>query len=242
MGKPTTFNADTRRAMVIVAHPDDAEYGCSGTVAKLCREGWEVTYVLCTDGSKGSSDMSVTSEQLIKIREQEQIAAGKMLGLKGVEFLRHPDGYLQPTLELRKDIARQIRKHRPHTVITQNPTRELVFSGYIGHPDHFAAGEAALSAVYPAARDHLTFPELYTDEGYEPWKVSQVLVMMFREGDFWIPLSEADVTTSVRALHAHTSQIEDPESTGKWMRERRETQGQKIGASYAETFKRFNLR
>ena len=114
-----------RRGMVIMAHPDDAEWTCSGTVAKWCAEGWDVVYVLCTDGSKGSSDPEMTSEQLIKIREREQRDAGKVLGLQDVVFLGYPDAYLEPTLELRKDIAREIRRYKPDVVITGSPARDV---------------------------------------------------------------------------------------------------------------------
>jgi len=229
------------RAMVVVAHPDDAEFGCSGTVAKWCRLGWEVVYVLCTDGSKGTSDREVSSEKLIEVRKREQIDAGKVLGLKDVMFLGYPDGYLQPTLELRKDISREIRRWKPDVLITTNPRRDLLGGGYIGHPDHFAAGEAALSAVYPAARDHLTFPDLL-EEGFEPHKVREVWINMFGDAaDRFNPLEEVDVDTSIRALYAHVSQIKDPEESGKWMRQRRKELGQKVGAEYAEAFKAFKL-
>ncbi len=232
-----------RRAMVVVAHPDDGEYGCSGTVAKWTREGWEVVYVLCTDGSKGTEDYSLTSADLVRIRETEQLNAGKVLGLKDVAFLRHPDGYLQPSLELRKDITRQIRIHKPHIIITMNPRRDLMIRSYLGHPDHFAAGEATLSAVYPAARDHFTFPELYTNESLEPWKVEEVWVMMFgEEANRWNPLTEEDMDKSVAALMEHKSQISDPENSGKWMRERRREAGESVGAPYAESFRVFVLR
>ena len=163
-----------RSGMVIMAHPDDAEWGCAGTVAKWCAEGWDVVYVLCTDGSKGSSDPEMTGEKLIKIREKEQRDAGKVLGLKDVVFLGYPDSYLEPTLELRRDIAREIRRHKPDVVIVGNPSRGLE-SHYVGHPDHYAAGEAALSAVFPTARDRMTFPELI-EEGLEPHKVREVWI------------------------------------------------------------------
>lgn len=235
-------NDDFKRAMVVTAHPDDAEYGCSGSVAKWCRMGWEVVYVLCTDGSKGSEDREITSKRLVEIRAEEQINAGKTLGLKTVEFLGYPDGYLEPTLDVRRDISRQIRKHKPDVLITTNPTRDLMSSGYVGHPDHFAAGEAALSAVFPSARDHLTFPELFSDEGLEPHKVREVWVMTFGDGaDFWNPLTEQDVNTSIAALKEHTSQVNDPDQAAKWMKQRRAELGKKIGANYAESFKKFTL-
>jgi LmbE family N-acetylglucosaminyl deacetylase len=204
--------------------------------------GWEVVYVLCTDGSKGTEDRNISSENLAELRAEEQITAGKTLGLKTVEFLGYPDGYLEPTLEVRRDISRQIRKHQPDVLITTSPTRDLLNSTYIGHPDHFAAGEAALSAVFPSARDHLTFPELFYDEGLEPHKVREVWVMSFGDGaNFWNPLTEEDVDLSISALKQHTSQVDDPEQAGKWMKSRRADLGKKIGASYAESFRKFTL-
>ncbi len=233
---------DFKKAMVVTAHPDDAEYGCSGSVAKWCRMGWEVVYVLCTDGSKGTEDRDVTSAQLVELRAEEQLTAGRTLGLKTVEFLGYPDGYLEPTLDLRRDISRQIRKHRPDVLITTSPNRDLLNSTYIGHPDHFAAGEAALSAVFPSARDHLTFPELLGDEGLEPHKVREVWVMSFGENaNFWNPLNEQDVEMSIAALKNHTSQVSNPEEASKWMKQRRADLGKKIDAEYAESFRKFTL-
>lgn len=235
-------NDDFKRAMVVVAHPDDAEYGCSGSVAKWCRLGWEVVYVLCTDGSKGSKDREVSPGRLIEIRVEEQVDAGKTLGLKDVVFLGYPDGYLEPTLEVRRDITREIRRWKPDILIAPNPTRELMNSSHIGHPDHFAAGEAALSAVFPSARDHLTFPELLNDEGLEPHKVREVWVMSFGENaNFWNPLEEQDVDTSIAALAKHASQVSNPEESAKWMKQRRADLGKQIGADYAESFRKFTL-
>ena len=233
---------DFKRAMVVVAHPDDAEYGCSGAVAKWCRLGWEVVYVLCTDGSKGSEDREVTSAELIELRTREQREAGKTLGLKDVIFLGYPDGYLEPTLEVRKDITREIRRWKPDVLVTGNPARDLTSSSYIGHPDHFAAGEAALSAVFPSARDHLTFPELLNDEGLEPHKVREVWIMSYgTTANFWNPLEEQDVDTSIAALAEHASQVGNPEESAKWMKQRRAELGSKIGTDYAESFQKFTL-
>lgn len=230
-----------KRAMVVTAHPDDAEYGCSATVAKWCRLGWDVVYVLCTDGSKGTENRNISSEKLAQVREEEQVEAGKILGLKKVEFLRYPDGYLEPTLDLRRDITREIRRWKPDVLITTNPKRDLLGSGYIGHPDHFAAGEAALSAVFPSARDHLTFPELL-EEGFDTHKVREVWVMMFGENATrFNPLEEVDVDTGIKALQAHVSQVSNPEEAAKWMKQRRREMGEKIGAEFAEGFRSFKL-
>ncbi|NQW24368.1 MAG: PIG-L family deacetylase [SAR202 cluster bacterium] len=227
------------RGMVIMAHPDDAEWSCSGTVAKWCADGWEVVYVLCTDGSKGSADPEMTSEMLVKTREEEQRNAGKILGLKDVVFLGYPDAYLEPTLALRKDIAREIRRHKPDVVIVSNPVRGLSSSNYLGHPDHYASGEAALSAVFPTARDRLTFPELL-EEGLEPHNVREVWVAGGGDGSDQFVDVEEYMDTAVNALKAHTSQV-DQENAGDWFRQGRISTGKKVGMAYAEGFKRINL-
>ena len=230
------------RAMVVIAHPDDAEWGCSGSVAKWCRLGWDVVYVLCTDGSKGTDDRDISSEQLVEIREMEQRQAGKVLGLKDVVFLGYPDGYLEPGLDVRRDISREIRRWLPDVLITTNPTRDLTGSTYIGHPDHLAAGEAALAAVFPSARDHLTFPELLHEEDLQPHKVREVWVMSFGDdANFWNPLEERDVERSIAALKSHASQIVDPEEVEKWMKKRRSELGKQIDSDYAESFRKFKL-
>ena len=228
-----------RRGMVVVAHADDAEWGCAGTVAKWCREGLEVVYVICTDGSKGSSDPDMTPARLAEIRRTEQLAAAKVLGLKDVVFLGYEDSMLQPTLELRRDIAREIRRHRPDILICPNSRRGFQGTGYIGHPDHLAAGEAALAAVFPAARDRLTFPELL-EEGLEPHNVREVLITDQQEPDKWIDVSDT-VDIAVEALKQHVSQLKDGNEAGGWMREWRRRGGQHHGMKYAETFKHFHL-
>jgi LmbE family N-acetylglucosaminyl deacetylase len=229
------------RAMVVVAHPDDAEYSCSGTVARWVREGWEVTYVMCTDGSKGTSDRSITSEQLMATRTEEQKNAGKVLGLKDIAFLGHPDGYLVPSLDLRRDIAREIRRHRPGVLLCPYPIRDLQGPFPGNHPDHIAAGEAALAAVFPTARDHLTFPELL-DDGFQPWAVREVWVIGHPSPDVFVDITE-DFDTSVDALLQHASQMSMPEDeVRERMREWKRTRARGRGIQYAETFKRIKYR
>ena len=226
-------------AMIVVAHADDAEYGCSGTVAQLTRKGWDVVYVLCTDGSKGSDDRDISEAELSAIRRREQIAAGKILGLKAVEFLGYPDSFLMPSLELRKDISRMIRKHRPDVLITNSPTRELSHDSYIGHPDHQAAGEAALSAVYPTSRDHLAYPDML-EEGLEPHKVREVWVMRGGgDANHIIELTDEDLENSISALKAHASQV--PADVDDRVREWKARNGEPHGLKYAESFRLFKL-
>ncbi len=226
--------------MVVVAHPDDAEYGCAGTMVKWCREGMEVVLVICTDGSKGTSDREITGAQLADIRRREQIASGEVIGLKKVVFLGYEDSTLQPTLELRRDIAREIRRYRPDVLISPSPVRNLFVTGYLGHPDHMAAGEATLSAVFPAARDHLTFPDLL-EEGFEPHKVREVLITEHRDPDMWLDVSDT-IEDAITALKEHVSQVGDGVEDDKWMRNWRKQAGEHHGMKYAETFRHYHLR
>ena len=233
------LNDEFNRAMVVVAHADDAEWGCAGTVARLCAEGWDVAYVICTDGSKGSDDPNMTVETMVKMREKEQRDAARVLGLSRVFFLGYPDAYLESSLQLRKDISRAIRIHRPDVLICMNPVRNLDGNGYIDHPDHFASGDAAMGAVYPAARDRLTFPELLNEEGLEPHKVREVWVMGRTEPDHVVDVTD-HIETAVAALRAHRSQV-DHESADRYLKEWRRRDGKRIDVEYAEVFKRFRL-
>ena len=228
------------RAMVVTAHPDDAEFSCSGTVAGWCASGWEVTYVLCTDGSKGTEDRELTSPQLATIRRKEQISAGEVLGLKDVVFLDHPDAYLEPTLELRREITREIRRHKPDILITMYPARNLDGGWGFGHPDHIAAGEAAMSAVFPSARDHLTFPELL-EEDLVPHKTREVWIVGHPEPDHWVDVTDS-IDTSIRALNEHASQLSSsPEEIDDSMRKRRREVAKGKPMEYAESFKRIQF-
>ncbi|MBX6341099.1 MAG: PIG-L family deacetylase [Thermomicrobiaceae bacterium] len=194
-----------RRAMVVMAHPDDAEFICAGTVARWAANGCEIVYVLGTSGDKGSADPSMTPEQLIETREREQLEAARILGVKEVEFLRFPDAELLPNLELRLAITRMIRKHRPDALICQDPTQRWSGQSYIQHPDHLAMGEATLAAVFPSARDRLTFPQLIA-EGLEPHKTAEVYLAGSDDADVFIDITDY-FATKVEALKAHASQI-----------------------------------
>jgi LmbE family N-acetylglucosaminyl deacetylase len=222
------------RVLVVVSHPDDAEFGAGPTIAWLARRGARVDYVVTTDGARGTEDPSVTPEQLSATRQAEQRAAADILGVGDIVHLGHSDGYLQPTLELRRDITRQIRRFRPDLVITQNPQRRLDHNPYIGHPDHLATGEATLASVYPAARDHLNFPELWTDERLEPWKVRQVLLTGVEEPNLWLDVAET-FETGLAAILAHASQV-DPDEVSERMRERARLVGEPQGIGLAQAF------
>jgi LmbE family N-acetylglucosaminyl deacetylase len=222
------------RALVIFSHPDDAEFGAAATIAHLTAAGARVDYVVTTDGGKGTDDPAVTSAQLTATREAEQRAAADLLGVSEIVHLGYPDGYLTPTLELRRDIVRQIRRFRPDLVIAQNPVRRQDGNPFVGHPDHLATGEATLAAVYPAARDRLNFPELL-DEGLEPWKVRQVLVTGVEHPNLFLDVS-ATFDLGLQAIFAHVSQIADRAAVEERMRERTAEIGEPVGLPLANAF------
>ncbi len=193
-------------AMVVVAHPDDAEFLAAGTIARWARRGCEATYVVVTKGDKGSEDPEMTPSRLTHIREAEQRAAGAILGVKHFEFMGYEDGYLQHTLQLRRDLTRIIRHYRPEVVITFDPTNRFVSEGYVNHPDHRAAGDATIDAVFPSARDRLTFPELLT-ENLMPHKVGQLWLAATAQPNVWVDIGET-LEAKRNALLAHPSQFE----------------------------------
>lgn len=230
-----------QRVMGIFAHPDDPEFFCGGTFAKWAAEGKDITFVLATSGDKGSSDLNITSDQLVTIREAEERAAAGRLGVKEVIFLRYPDGELQPTLDLRRHLTRLIRLKQPDIVVTNDPTARWYSSNYINHPDHRAIGDVALDAVFPAARDHLSFAELYREEGLAPHKVKQVYLCGTHE-----PTAKVDVTdyleTKIDALREHKSQIADMEEMARRQRENVSQEFVGDGSRYIESFRVFYLR
>ena len=222
------------RALVIFSHPDDAEFGAAATIAHLTAAGARVDYVVTTDGGKGTEDPAVTSAQLTALRESEQRAAADVLGVSEIVHLGYPDGYLEPSLALRRDIVRQIRRLRPDLVIAQNPMHRQDGNPFIGHPDHLATGEATLAAVYPAARDRLNFPELIS-EGLEPWKVRQLLVTGVERPNLFLDVSST-FEIGLKALFCHVSQIADPVATEERVRQRAAELGEPVGLELANAF------
>jgi LmbE family N-acetylglucosaminyl deacetylase len=194
-----------RTALAIVAHPDDVEFNFGGTVARWIDDGWQVVYVIVTRGDKGSSDPTMTSEQLANVRTEEQRTAAAYLGVASVEFLGYEDGALEPSLAVRRDIARQIRRHRPERLIVTDPA-ELYSERYIQHPDHIAAAQAALAATYPA-RDRMTMPELLA-EGLDPHAVSEVYIQTSRDPDLFVDITPV-IERKKQALRLHASQIDE---------------------------------
>jgi LmbE family N-acetylglucosaminyl deacetylase len=231
---------EARCAMVIVAHPDDAEFGSAGTVARWVREGKEVVYVLCTSGDKGTSDISQSPAALAEVRRVEQEAAARVLGVKQVVFLGYEDGVLTSTMELRRDLVRQIRRFKPDIVICPDPTSRWYAQQYLNHPDHRAAGDAALDAIYPSARDPHVFSELLA-EGLQPHKVREVYISTRENADLWVDISET-IDAKIAALREHKSQIRDRHAdVEKWVREGAQRAAEGQGMQYAETYKYIKL-
>ena len=220
------------RVMVITAHPDDSEFGAGGTVAKFVKEGHEVTYCILTNGNKGSSDRGMTPERLIRIREEEQRNAARVLGVETVDFLGFPDCELEDTRESRLAVTAAIRRHRPDLVIAQNPHRTKNLGG--SHRDHRVAAGIALDCVYPLARDHMSFPELIA-QGVEPHKVKEVHMMWSENPDVVVDLSDT-MDLKIKALACHVSQLKDMAAVEKRVRERAAELGKPKGYAYAETF------
>jgi LmbE family N-acetylglucosaminyl deacetylase len=230
------------RVMVIVAHPDDAEFMCAGTVAKWTTQGREVIYVLVTSGDKGTSDPSIKPEELAQLREKEQTNVCKILGVNAIEFLRYPDGALTNSLELRKSLVRVIRKHQPSAVIAQDPTVRYL-GNYINHPDHRASGDAALDAVFPSSRDYHAYPDLIDQEGLMPHMVDHVYLGGLQFGDGTV---KVDITTTldtkIRALMAHESQVKNPgEEFVNRIKTRASQSAEGSEMQYAESFRYFYL-
>ena len=220
------------QVMVVTPHPDDAEFGVAGTVARWVKEGKDVVYVVCTNGSKGTSDINMKPEELARIREQEQLAAAKVLGVREVIFLRHEDQHLEDTPEFRKEIVRLIRMYRPEIVVTADPYRR-----YVWHRDHRITGQATLDAIFPYARDIYAYPDLL-EEGLQPHKVRQVLL--------WASLEDinyhSDITDTfdikLAALRCHQSQVGSypfPDME-KWLRQRAKDMAAGENFELAEAF------
>jgi LmbE family N-acetylglucosaminyl deacetylase len=208
--------AEIERALVVTAHPDDVDFGAAGTVATLTDAGVHVTYCLVTDGDAGGTDRSMPRHDMAMLRRREQTDAARHVGVTDLVFLGHGDGRVQPTLQLRADISAVIRRVRPRLVITQSPERNLDRI-YASHPDHLAAAEATLCAVYPDARNPFAFPELF-DEALEPWSVDEVWIMGGPSGTHPIDVT-ANIDRKIAALLSHVSQHGDPSRTEAMVRE-----------------------
>lgn len=224
----------------VAAHPDDLDFGASGSMAKWVAEGADVYYLILTDGSKGTDDRQLSPAELINTRREEQKNAGKVLGLAEVLFLDYEDGSLECNYDVKRDIARVIRQVKPDVLVTFDPS--VIYSasrGFINHPDHRAAGQAALDAAYPLARDHLSLPELMA-EGLEPHKTSTILLMNFDDANYYVDIT-GTFDKKCQTLAEHKSQQMDGEAQ-KFVKEFAREAGKAIGVDYAEGFVRIELK
>lgn len=226
-----------QKILVILAHPDDPEFFCGASIARWTSAGHNVIYCLLTCGDKGTSDRSISPEELCALRNKEQASAAEVLGVTKIRFLDFPDGYLVADLDLRKDITRVIRQERPDVVVTCDPLNLYIRDAYINHPDHRAAGQATLDAVFPAARDHLTFIELWRDEGLEPHNVREVWVSIPFEANTTLDVSST-WETKIRALLEHKSQIGESGGLIDRMRKRHTMDTTPEKPRYEEKFRR----
>jgi LmbE family N-acetylglucosaminyl deacetylase len=222
-----------QRAMVIIAHPDDAEVQCAGTIALWTQEGRRVTYVILTKGDKGTQDPAIDGETLFKIRKKEQMQAAQELGVEKVIFLENEDGELEVNLERRRGLTRIIREHQPEVLVTHDP-----WMRYQLHPDHRATGTLALDAMI-SARDRLYFPEQIA-EGLRPCRIRRALLFSSDQADFLVDITST-INQKIKALGMHESQVSQWAQWEDRMRQRAEAAGKTQGLKYAEAFKRLIL-
>jgi LmbE family N-acetylglucosaminyl deacetylase len=224
----------------IAAHPDDLDFGAAGTLAVYAKQGAEIHYLILTDGSKGTSDESVSPARLIELRQAEQRAALENIGGKHVHFLNYIDGELEVTKQLKYDVVKVIRQIKPDLVVTMDPS--VLYSadlGMINHPDHRAAGQATLDAVFPLARDHLAFPEL-SAAGVKPHIVTTLLMINFNTSNFTVDISST-IEQKIAALKAHTSQMSDMGRVERLVRGIAEKAGKSDDMGLAEAFVRIDI-
>ncbi|HSQ25948.1 MAG TPA: PIG-L deacetylase family protein [Anaerolineales bacterium] len=225
-----------QKILVILAHPDDPEFFCGASIAKWVEAGHQVVYWLLTCGDKGADDAQVKPEELCSLRYDEQRAAAAVLGVQKVNFLGYPDGYLVPDINLRREVTRIIRLEKPDILVTCDPETFIVGESRINHPDHRAAGQATLDAVFPAAGNPLYFPELISEQGLQPHTVKEVWISLTQK-----PTLKLDITpfweTKLMALLKHKSQIGDPNVFTGRMRERRTSDSTDEQPKYEEAFR-----
>ena len=231
-------DSEIERILFVTAHPDDLDFGAGGTIAQWTDKGIAISYYICTNGDQGGVDPDVPRSEMPKIRQQEQRNAGKILGVTDIHFLNYVDGHLQATIELRKDVVRAIRTVRPQRMVIQNPERnwDRIFSS---HPDHMAAAEAAMQAVYPDAGNPFAFEDLLKSEGLEPWTVSEVWVMSPNQVNHTVDITQT-IDRKLEAIFAHTSQTQHTPELGDRVREwglrNAEAQGAPAG-TYVESYR-----
>lgn len=208
---------EIERVLVVNAHPDDSDFGASGTIAQWIKKGIEVSYVLCTNGDQGGENSGLSKEEMPSVRQREQREAGAAIGVTDITFLNYVDGHLEPTLALRKDLVRQIRRVRPDRIVCQSPERNWERIGS-SHPDHLAAGEATIQAVYPDSRNPFAFTDLMEKENLQPWRVREVWLMGFSEPNHFVDITDT-IELKISALKAHASQTNHMENLEVMIRE-----------------------
>jgi LmbE family N-acetylglucosaminyl deacetylase len=226
-----------KNILVILAHPDDPEFFCGGTLAKWAREGHAITYLLLTCGDKGfnpATQPDMTSERLCGIRHTEQAEAAKVIGANPPLFLDLPDGYLIPSLDLRRDIVREIRRHKPDILVTCDPQNLFAMYG-INHPDHRACGQVVLDAAFPAAGNPAYFPDLLA-QGFEPHMLKEIWCSLTNQ-----PNTEVDVTETwdvkIQAILKHTSQMQDVDKLIERLKSRHTEDSTDENPRYEEKFR-----
>lgn len=234
--KAHDLHPSLKRVLNIAAHPDDIEFSTSGTMARWAREGREVFFCLVTSGSAGTNEHTPHNDGLVPVRERETLEAAAILGTKDVVFLRYQDGVVEPTLTLRRDLTRVIRRLKPDVVVCGDPTARWYGHGYLNHPDHRAVASAALDAIFPSSETRYIFPELLA-EGLEPHKVKEVFINSGSPPDTWIDIGET-LAFKCAALKAHKSQIGAGEWIDKAMREWAEREGAGTGIAMSESYRR----
>jgi len=239
----TTTAAPTEtfaRVLVIMAHPDDAEFCCGVTVKRMADAGAEVTYIVLTNGDKGNHNLAVTVPELVRTRMREQRAAAALLGVHTVLFMGEEDGFLQPNRELRRRLVRLIRQIKPELIICQNPELYLRGESYINHPDHRNAGLTAIEAIFPAAGNPMFFPDLLA-EGLEPHNIDELWICMVENPDHRIDITGL-LELKLEALRQHASQFEDMAAMEQWVRERWAEVNEAGERVYYESFRRMRFK
>jgi LmbE family N-acetylglucosaminyl deacetylase len=226
-------------ALVVSAHPDDLDFGCSGTVALWRRAGTRVAYVICTDGDKGGEDPHIPAEVLSDVRRREQRAAAGLVGVAEVYFLGFADGELENNLALRESLVELVRRFKPDVILCQDPANRAFDNAYLSHGDHRAAAEAAFDAVYPAAGSHRFFPRM-SSLGLKPHKVREALFFGTHAPNFWVDITSV-IEIKIQALLCHRSQVSHPDEVERFIRRRFSEAGEAVGFEYAEPFRRLLL-
>lgn len=226
-------------AMAIYAHPDDIEFACAGSMARWAIAGARISYIIITNGDVGIADPDISKEEVVRIRQEESRAAANIAGATEVVFMGEHDGMLQPTMDLRKRLVREIRRFKPEVIITGDPTAVFVSDSYINHPDHRAAATVAIDAIFPAAGQPNLFEEIEHEEGFSAFKPRHLYVSTWDEVTHYVNIEDT-INTKVKALQAHVSQMQDwdPETHIKdWAADRANGKEMK----YAEAFRVITL-